>query len=126
MSGMLGLPLTINAGGAVMSPVIPSFDLAKKSLFVTSSQVGSLVSRRYADRGVDQLDRRNYNDCICAMFDHLAGQQIQSEPTDQGCGQRSGGRKLGRRILCDRLMIEALALLLAVALLAVELYFFAR
>jgi hypothetical protein len=75
MSGMLGLPLTINAAGTVMSPVIPSFDLAKQSLFVTSSQAGSLVSGRYADRGVDQLDRRNYsyNDCICAMFDHLAG-----------------------------------------------------
>ena len=51
LSGMLGLPLTINAVGTVMSPMIPSFDLPKQSLFVTSPQAGSLVLSRCADRG---------------------------------------------------------------------------
>jgi hypothetical protein len=129
LTGVLGLPLTINAGGTVMSPVIPSFDLATQSLFVTSSQAGSLVLSRYADRGVDQLDRRNYSydDCICAMFDRLVGQQIQSEPTNQGHEQRCRGSQLEWRILrCCWTMIEALILLLAIALLSAELYFFVR
>jgi hypothetical protein len=60
------------------------------------------------------------------MFDRLVGQQIQSEPTDQGCEQRCGGHKLERRIPCGWPMIEALTLLLAVALFTAELWFFAR
>src|ERR1700731_3960176 len=40
---MLQLPLVIQPGGAAMSPVLPSFDLPRQFVAVTSTQAGALV-----------------------------------------------------------------------------------
>ena len=45
------LPMSIGPGGAIMSPVCPSFDLPKLTAAAISNQAGSMTNYRYLDRG---------------------------------------------------------------------------
>jgi hypothetical protein len=45
------MPLTINPGASVMSPIMPSFDLPRQKVAVLSKQAGQLVLNRFLDKG---------------------------------------------------------------------------